>query len=123
MYIYNNFLVHFFIKIFTSVIATSAPTITEATVQELPDDMGQVYECVAEGQPLPDITWSTLNSNADNHEQLESDIPGITIEIIIHSTEVVSRLTISVDTEFEEPICAAENDMGRVTEDTFSDIG
>ena len=99
------------------------PIITRATVQELIDDMGQVYECVAEGSPLPDITWLALNSNTDSHKQLKNDIPGITIEIIMHSTEVVSRLTISVDTEFEEPICAAENDMGRVTEDTFSDIG
>ena len=85
--------------------------------------MGQVYECVAEGSPLPDITWSALNSNTDTWEQLENNIPGITIEVIMHSTDVVSRLTMSVDTEFEEPICAAENDMGRVTEDTFSAFG
>ena len=85
--------------------------------------MGQVYECVAEGQPLPDITWLALNSNTDSREQLENDIPGITIENMMHSTEAESRLTMSVDTDFEEPICAAENDMGRVIEDTFSDIG
>ena len=101
---------------------STPPIITEATVQELPNNMGQVYECVAEGQPLPIIFWSAFNNAAENPEQLANDIPGITIESMVHSTEVVSRLTISVDTEFEEPICAAENDMGRVTE-VFNSIG
>ena len=41
-------------------------------------------------------------------EQLANDIPGITIESMV--------MPISVDNKFEEPICAAENDMGRVTE-------
>ena len=101
---------------------STPPTITEATVQELPNDMGQVYECVAEGQPLPIITWSAFSSAAGSLKQLANDIPGITIESMVHSTEVVSRLTISVDSDFEEPICAAENDMGRVIE-AFNSIG
>ena len=103
-------------------LESTPPTISGATVQELPNDMGHVYECVAEGQPLPIITWSAFNNAAENLEQLANDIPGITIESMVHSTEVVSRLTISVDSDFEEPICAAENDMGRVIE-AFNSIG
>ena len=95
------------------------PMITEATVQDLPDDMGQVYECVAEGQPLPDITWSALNLNSGSREQLENNIPGITINNMMNPTQVMSQLTISSDTEFEEPMCAAENSIGTVMEETF----
>ena len=73
--------------------------------------------------PIYNYHWSAFNNATESQEQLASDILGITIESMVHSTEVLSRLTISVDNKFEEPICAAENDMGRVTEDTFSDIG
>ena len=102
---------------------TSPPTITEATFQELPDNMGLVYECVAEGSPLPDITWSVLNFNSGSRQQLENSIPGIAISDMMNPTDTMSRLRISNGAPFEEPICAAENGVSTVTEDTFRETG
>ena len=103
--------------------ATFPPTITEATFQELPDNVGLVYECVAEGSPLPDITWSVLNFNSGSRQQLENSIPGIAISDMMNPTDTMSRLRISNGAPFEEPICAAENGVSTVTEDTFRETG
>ena len=80
--------------------------ITEAIVQALPNNMVRVYECVAVGSPLPDITWSALNSNTDSRQQLENNIPGITVDNEMNAMERHGELTIAFSAPFEEPMCA-----------------
>ena len=108
-----------FISLFFKMSGLFPPIIIEATVQELPDDMGQLYQCEAVGSPLPDFTWSAVNINTGSRELLENDIPGITINDEAELAEVNTELIISSDAEFRDPICVAENSLDEVMRGSF----
>ena len=98
---------------------TFSPTITEATFQTLPNNMGLLYECEAIGSPLPDLRWSAVNINIDSRERLENSFTGITINEEEEIDRVRGQLTISVEANFSNPRCIAENEIGQVNENNF----
>ena len=98
---------------------TFPPVILEATVQELPDGMGQLYECEAVGLPLPVFIWSALNLNTGIRERLQNNITGITINEEEELVEVKGLLLISSNADFDNPRCVAENELGRARENIF----
>ena len=104
----------YFATLFKKNSDSFPPTIIEVSVQELPGDDGQLYTCVVDGSPLPNIIWTALNLNTNSRQQLECSIPGIQITERTVSNGLRGRLSIAIGTKFEEPTCIVENINGRV---------
>ena len=106
------------VYIFIYISERTSPTIIKTTMQELPEDMGIIYECVALGTPQPNLIWSGLKCSTGRRQKLRNSMTGITISTQI-TTEVKSRLTILSSAGFKKPICIAGNKIDRVTQSMF----
>ena len=85
------------------------------TVMDSIDGLSLIYECEAEGFPLPNISWSATNFSTNEIEILENDFPGITIIGEVEPDEVKSLLTISSESQYFFPRCMAASNLGEVS--------